>query len=161
MKPGELVAARMSGGIAVAMVVEVDASRVRVAVRRKREARLPSERIILSTQIVVSNEEELAAFRERVELLAADIGPRRSMGSGVRRTNGVHAGRPRRSLLGIRRGRGAADCAAYLRRQRRFAFRERQVGPIRRARPQQSKRRLPAAAAAPKTPPMPMRLPQR
>ena len=73
MKPGELVAARMSGGIAVARVVEVDASRVRVAVRRKREARLPSERIILSTQIVVSDEEELAAFRERAELLAADM----------------------------------------------------------------------------------------
>ena len=73
MKPGELVAARMSGGIAVARVVEVDASRVRVAVRRKREARLPAERIILSTQIIVSDEDELAAFRERAELLAADM----------------------------------------------------------------------------------------
>lgn len=73
MKPGELVAARMSGGIAVVRVVEVDASRVRVAVRRKREARLPAERIILSTQIIVSDEEELAAFRERAELLAADM----------------------------------------------------------------------------------------
>ena len=73
MKPGELVAARMSGGIAVARVVEVDASRVRVAVRRKREARLPAERIILSTQIIVSDEEELATFRERAELLAADM----------------------------------------------------------------------------------------
>lgn len=73
MKPGELVAARMSGGIAVARVVEVDASRVRVAVRRKREARLPSERIILSTQVIAADDEELAAFRERAELLAADM----------------------------------------------------------------------------------------
>lgn len=73
MKPGELVAARMSGGVAIVRVVAVEDTRVRVALRRKREARLPAERVILSTQIVAEGEEELAAFRSESEALADDL----------------------------------------------------------------------------------------
>lgn len=70
MKPGELVAARMSGGVAIVRVVAVEDTRVRVALRRKREARLPAERVILSTQIVAEGDEETAAFRDESEALA-------------------------------------------------------------------------------------------
>ncbi len=73
MKQGELVAARMSGGITIARVLEVDASRVRVAVRRKKEARLPSERIVLTTQIFANGDEEIADFRRQSEDIADTV----------------------------------------------------------------------------------------
>ncbi len=73
MKPGELVAARMSGGITIARVVNVEASRVRVAVRRRKEARLPSERIVLATQVFADGDEQVAAFRQQSEGIASDV----------------------------------------------------------------------------------------
>ena len=73
MKPGELVAARMSGGITIARVVDVEASRVRVAVRRKKEARLPAERIILSTQVFAEGDEQVAEFRQQSEDIASKV----------------------------------------------------------------------------------------
>lgn len=73
MKTGELVAARMSGGITIARVVDVEASRVRVAVRRKKEARLPAERIILSTQVFVEDDEQVTEFRQQSEDIASDV----------------------------------------------------------------------------------------
>ena len=73
MKPGELVAVRMSGGITIARVVAVEASRVRVAVRRKKEARLPAERIILSTQVFAEGDEQVADFRKQSEDIASDV----------------------------------------------------------------------------------------
>ena len=73
MKPGELVAARMSGGITIARVVDVEASRVRVAVRRKKEARLPAERIILSTQVFAEGDEQVAEFRKQSEDIASEL----------------------------------------------------------------------------------------
>ena len=73
MQSGELVAARMSGGVAIVRVVAVEDARVRVALRRKREARLPAERVILATQIVAEGDEALAAFREQSEALADDV----------------------------------------------------------------------------------------
>ena len=63
----------MSGGIAIARVVNVDASRVRVAIRRKKEARLPSERIILSTRVFVEDDEQVAAFRQQSEDMADTV----------------------------------------------------------------------------------------
>ncbi len=73
MKTGELVAARMSGGITIARVVDVEASRVRVAVRRKKEARLPAERIILSTQVFAEGDEQVADFRKQSEKIASEV----------------------------------------------------------------------------------------
>lgn len=73
MKPGELVAARMSGGVAIVRVVAVEDTRVRVALRRKREARLPAERVILSTQVIAGGDEALAEFRGESEALADDL----------------------------------------------------------------------------------------
>ena len=73
MKPNELVAARMSGGITIARVVDVEVSRVRVAVRRKKEARLPAERIVLSTQVFAEGEEQVADFRKQSEDIASDV----------------------------------------------------------------------------------------
>ncbi|MCY4580523.1 MAG: ribonuclease catalytic domain-containing protein [Chloroflexi bacterium] len=73
MKPGELVAARMSGGITIARVVDVESSRVRVAVRRKKEARLPAERILLSTQVFAEGDEQVAEFRKQSEDIASEV----------------------------------------------------------------------------------------
>ena len=73
MKTGELVAARMSGGITIVRVVDVEASRVRVAVRRKKEARLPSERVVLSTQVFAEGDEQVADFRKQSEDIASDV----------------------------------------------------------------------------------------
>ena len=73
MKPNELVAARMSGGITIVRVVDVDASRVRVAIRRKKQARLPSERIVLSTQVFADGDQQVADFRKQSESIAADV----------------------------------------------------------------------------------------
>ena len=73
MKPGELVAARMSGGITIVRVVDVDASRVRVAVRRKKEARLPAERVVLSTQVFAEGDEQVADFRRQSEDIASEV----------------------------------------------------------------------------------------
>ena len=73
MKPGELVATRMSGGITIARVVDVDASRVRVAIPRKKEARLPTERIIFATQIFAEDDEEVANFRRQSEEIADTV----------------------------------------------------------------------------------------
>ena len=73
MKPGELVAARMSGGITIVRVVAVDAARVRVALRRKKEARLPAERVVLSTQVFAEGDEQVADFRRQSEDIASEV----------------------------------------------------------------------------------------
>ena len=73
MKPNELVAARMSGGIAIVRVVGVDSARVRVALRRKKEARLPADRVILSTQVFAERDEQVADFRQQSEDIASEV----------------------------------------------------------------------------------------
>ena len=73
MKANELVAARMSGGITIVRVVDADASRVRVAIRRKKQARLPAERIVLSTQVFAEGDQQVADFRRQSEDIAADV----------------------------------------------------------------------------------------
>ena len=73
MKPNELVAARMSGGITIVRVVGVDAERVRVALRRKKEARLPAGRVVLSTQVFAEGDEQVADFRRQSEDIAAEV----------------------------------------------------------------------------------------
>ena len=73
MKLNELVAARMSGGITIARVVDVESSRVRVSVRRKKEARLPAERIILSTQVFAEGDDQVADFRKQSEDIASEV----------------------------------------------------------------------------------------
>ena len=73
MKPNELVAARMSGGITIVRVVGVDAARVRVALRRKKEARLPVDRVILSTQVFADGDEQVADFRQQSEVIASEV----------------------------------------------------------------------------------------
>ena len=73
MKPNELVAARMSGGITIVRVVDVEASRVRVAIRRKKEARLPAERVVLATQVFAEGDEQVADFRRQSEEIASEV----------------------------------------------------------------------------------------
>ena len=73
MKPNELVAARMSGGITIVRVVGVDAARVRVALRRKKEARLPAERVVLATQVFAEDDQQVADFRRQSEDIASEV----------------------------------------------------------------------------------------
>lgn len=72
--------ARVSGGASVVRCLEGDAAssgardnRVRVALGRNREARLPMERVLLATGLMASREEEVEAFRQKCEELASTM----------------------------------------------------------------------------------------
>ncbi len=78
MKPGEILVARVSGGASIVRCLEGDGassagkdSRVRIALGRNREARLPVDRVLLSTGLVASREEDVEAFRRRCDELAS------------------------------------------------------------------------------------------
>lgn len=73
MKSGELVAARLSGEITIAKVLEVEASRVRLLLRQKKEARIPAERIVLATGVIVSNDTDIEQFKADAEALTSSI----------------------------------------------------------------------------------------
>lgn len=73
MQPGEIVAARMSGGISIGRVLAVEASRVRISVRRNKDARIPAERVILTSGVVAPGDEEVERFRQQSEDAASSI----------------------------------------------------------------------------------------
>ena len=73
MQPGELIVARLSGGVAIGRFRAVESSRIRMSVGRNKEARIPAERIILATNITASEEAEVEEFRRLSESLASDI----------------------------------------------------------------------------------------
>lgn len=73
MKPGELVVARMSGGITIVKLLSVEASRAKVSLRRNKEARLPVDRILIETGVVVTEDDAAEEFRQESDTLASDI----------------------------------------------------------------------------------------
>ncbi|MDA1228709.1 MAG: ribonuclease catalytic domain-containing protein [Chloroflexi bacterium] len=73
MKSGELVAARLSGEITIAKVLEVEASRVRLLLRQKKEARIPAERIVLATGVIASDDTDVERFKAETEALTDSI----------------------------------------------------------------------------------------
>ena len=73
MRAGELVAARLSGEITIAKVLEVEASRVRILLRQKKEARIPAERIVLATGIIVSHDDDVDRFKAEAEALTGSV----------------------------------------------------------------------------------------
>ena len=75
MQAGEMVVARLSGGLTIGrcLVVAEKGQRVRISVGRNREASLPAARIILTTGVAASGGEELEEFRRRCDDLASGI----------------------------------------------------------------------------------------
>ena len=73
MKPGEVVVARLGKGPTIVRFLGKTASRVTVALDCKREARIPSDRIILGTGLVVSGEEEVENLRLQSGTLSSNI----------------------------------------------------------------------------------------
>ena len=75
MQVGEIVVARMKrgAGIGRCLALTNQAGRVRISVGRNRTAELPAERILLTTGITASGEEEVEEFRRSCEALASDI----------------------------------------------------------------------------------------
>ena len=75
MEQGELIVARLRGGVGIARYLGANAegSRLRIATGRNRETQLASNRVMLATGVVVSGEEEVEEFRRRCDTLASDI----------------------------------------------------------------------------------------
>ena len=73
MRPGEIVVARLSKGPTIARYLKASDRQVSVSVGRNRQARIPPERILLQTGLVVSGEEEVEDFRKRCGELASGI----------------------------------------------------------------------------------------
>ncbi len=68
-----IAAARMSGRVTIVRIVEVDGSRVRVEVRRRKQARLPIDRIVLPTDHTAHDDNAVAEFRQQADAIANDI----------------------------------------------------------------------------------------
>ena len=73
MKPGEIVVARMSGGLSIVRVSSIEANRVTVKLRRNKEARLPAERVVLNTGISAGDEQEVTRIQEISEGISAEL----------------------------------------------------------------------------------------
>jgi exoribonuclease-2 len=73
MEPREIVVARLGRGPTLARYVGEDASRVVVAIGRNRQARIPAERILLSTGIVADSQEDMEKFRTECQELSSAI----------------------------------------------------------------------------------------
>ena len=73
MRPGEVVVARLSGGVAVVRFTEDVGSRVKLALGRNREARVPAGRVLLATGLVPGSQEAFEEFRARCQAVASEI----------------------------------------------------------------------------------------
>ena len=73
MQPGEMVVASLGKGARIVRAVGETASRVSVALDAKRQARIPHDRILLTTGLVVGAEEEAEGFREQCHALSSDV----------------------------------------------------------------------------------------
>ena len=73
MKPGEIVVIRLKGGLAITRNLGVSEGRIKAAVGRNREARVPVDRVVLATGMTVGAHEGLAEFRSKCEASASKI----------------------------------------------------------------------------------------
>ena len=71
MKPGEIIVVRLNHGPGLGRCIEADASRVRVAIGRNREARLPLSRVLLECGVPASGHETVEALLQDAETVAA------------------------------------------------------------------------------------------
>ena len=75
MEQGELIVARLRGGVGIARYLGAnpEGSRLRIATGRNRETQVATNRVMMATGVVVSGEEEVEEFRRRCDSLASDI----------------------------------------------------------------------------------------
>ena len=73
MQLEELLVARLGRGATVVRYKSESESRVRVALDRNREARLPRDRILLATNVIASTPEDLESFRDESNSLRREI----------------------------------------------------------------------------------------
>ena len=73
MKPGEIIVVRLNRGPGLGRCIEVDASRVRVAIGRNREARLPLSRVLLECGVTATGHEAVEALAQDAETVAAGL----------------------------------------------------------------------------------------
>ena len=75
MQPGELIVVQLKGGPAIARYSGAPAadSRVRVAIGRNREARLPRDRVMMLTGLVPTGDSEAEELRDSAESLSSGI----------------------------------------------------------------------------------------
>lgn len=73
MQPGEIVVARLGKGASIVQLLEAAADKVTVALGRNRQARIPSDRILIGTGVTASAQEEVEEFRRESEAISADI----------------------------------------------------------------------------------------
>ena len=75
MQPGEIIVARLSGGVSIGLCLEPPNrdKRVRMSVGRNRDAVIPTERVILTTGIITSGRAEAEEFQRRCGDLASEM----------------------------------------------------------------------------------------
>ena len=73
MQPGEVVVARLAKAASVVRYLGGSEANVSVALGRNRQARIPSDRILLATGLVLSRDEEVESFRQECQALGSDI----------------------------------------------------------------------------------------
>ena len=73
LQPGAIVVVRLASGPSIRRVIETKGTRVRLALGRNREARLPTERVLLETGEFADNEDELNSFSAACESAASDL----------------------------------------------------------------------------------------
>ena len=73
MQPGAIVVVRLASGPSIRRVIEVKGGRVRLALGRNREARLPINRVLLELDVALEGEDALKAFSAGSESLSAGI----------------------------------------------------------------------------------------
>jgi len=71
MQDGEVIVARLSRGASVVKYLGEAESRVKVAINRNRQARIPTDRVLLATGLVMSTDDEVEEFRRQCEEMAS------------------------------------------------------------------------------------------
>ena len=73
MRPGAVVVALLSKGATAVQYREAEAERVIIAIGRNRNAKIPASRVVLATDYVPANHEELEEFRRTCDATAAGV----------------------------------------------------------------------------------------
>ncbi|MCH8309402.1 MAG: RNB domain-containing ribonuclease, partial [Chloroflexi bacterium] len=73
MQTGELIVVRLNNRPGIGRFVDADSTRVRVAIGRNREARLPLARVLLKTGVKATGHEEVEALTREAETVASEL----------------------------------------------------------------------------------------
>lgn len=73
MRPGAIIVVRLASGPSIRRVIETKGTRVRLALGRNKEARLPTDRVLLETGEFADSEDELSFFSAAAESAAEDL----------------------------------------------------------------------------------------